>query len=121
MSLVVVDSLRMSFGGQDVLTGASGEVPRRARVGVVGPNGGGKSTLLRLIAGLDEPTGGRVIVAREARLVYVAQEPYVDPVASVYGDALQVFSELRELERQVTEAAHDLANARQEVAAAAHA
>ena len=49
----------------------------------MGRNGAGKSTLLRLIAGLDQPTGGRITRARDARVVYVAQEPEVDRVASV--------------------------------------
>ncbi len=111
MSLISIDSLTMAYGGHDVLTGVTVELPRGARVGVVGPNGAGKSTLLRLIAGLDEPTGGRIIRARDTRIVYVAQEPAVDPVGSVYGDALQVFANLRALEREVAEAAGRLAAA----------
>ena len=81
MSLIALDSLTMAYGGQDVLTGVTAELPRGARVGVVGPNGGGKSTLLRLIAGLDQPIGGRILRARDLRIVYVAQEPEIDPVA----------------------------------------
>ncbi len=111
MSLITIDALTMAFGGQDVLTGVTAELPKGARAGVVGPNGAGKSTLLRLLAGLDQPTGGRISRARDARVVYVAQEPEVDPVASVYGDALKVFAELREIERQLTEAARALSTA----------
>jgi ATP-binding cassette, subfamily F, member 3 len=111
MSLITLDSVTMAYGGQDVLTGVTAEAPKRARIGVVGPNGGGKSTLLRLLAGLDQPTGGRINQARDNRVVYVAQEPQVDPVASVYGDALHVFSDLRDLERRMTEAAGALAGA----------
>lgn len=121
MSVITIEHLTMAFGGQNVLTGLSAELPHRARAGVVGPNGGGKSTLLRLIAGLEQPTGGRINRARDARVVYVAQEPVVDPVASVYGDALQVFSRVRELERQVAEAAGDLAGASGGGVEAAHA
>ncbi len=119
MSVISLDAVRMAYGGQDVLTGVTAELPKRARAGIVGPNGGGKSTLLRLIAGLDQPTGGRIALARDALAVYVAQEPHVDPVASVYGDALQVFTLLRELERRMTEAAALLSEATG--AAAGHA
>ncbi|MBI2760539.1 MAG: ABC-F family ATP-binding cassette domain-containing protein [Chloroflexi bacterium] len=117
---MTVENLKMAYGGQDVLTGASAELPKRARAGVVGPNGGGKSTLMRLIAGLDQPTGGRITRQRDARIVYVAQEPEVDPVASVYGDALHVFGELRALERQVTEAASALSSAAGAAVRSAH-
>ncbi|MFN8556152.1 MAG: ATP-binding cassette domain-containing protein [Dehalococcoidia bacterium] len=120
MSLISIDGLRMAFGGQDVLTGATADLPKGARAGIVGPNGGGKSTLLRLIAGLETPTGGAITRATDARIVYVAQEPEVDPVASVYGDALQVFAHLRELERELAEAAHDLSDASGDAVAAAH-
>ena len=121
MSDFTIDNLTMAFGGQDVLTGVTAAAPRRARIGIVGPNGAGKSTLLRLIAGLDQPTGGAITIARDSRVVYVAQEPEVDAVASVYGDALQVFTELRALERAVEEAGHRLAEARAGAVAAAHA
>jgi ATPase subunit of ABC transporter with duplicated ATPase domains len=64
-----------SYGADLVLEGVSLVVPPRARIGVVGPNGIGKSTLLRLLAGLEEPDSGR-ITRRPAHLSvrYLAQE-----------------------------------------------
>jgi ATP-binding cassette subfamily F protein 3 len=111
MSLVTLDAVRMAYGGTDVLAGVTAELPHGARVGVVGANGAGKTTLLRLIARLEPPTAGRIVTARDARVVYVAQEPEVDPVASVWGDALQVFAPLRALERELAAAGRALAAA----------
>ncbi len=57
-------SMRLESGGRpvDVLTEVSLEVPARQFVAVAGPSGSGKSTLLGLIAGLDRPTTGRIVV-----------------------------------------------------------
>src|SRR5260370_14521528 len=56
--------MRLESGGRpvDVLTEVSLEVPARQFVAVAGPSGSGKSTLLGLIAGLDRPTTGRIVV-----------------------------------------------------------
>jgi ABC-type nitrate/sulfonate/bicarbonate transport system ATPase subunit len=54
-----------AFGGLEVLAGVDLEVPAHRRLAVVGPSGGGKSTLLGLLAGLLEPTGGSVLVGGE--------------------------------------------------------
>jgi ATP-binding cassette, subfamily F, member 3 len=52
--------LAKSFGGRAVLRGLDLDVSEEARIGVLGPNGGGKSTLLRILAGLEEPDAGAV-------------------------------------------------------------
>jgi ATP-binding cassette, subfamily F, member 3 len=52
--------LTKSFGGRAVLTGLDLDVAPGARIGVLGPNGGGKSTLLRILAGLEAPDAGAV-------------------------------------------------------------
>ena len=62
---VELRGVRHAFGGLEVLAGVDLEVPAHGRLAVVGPSGGGKSTLLGLVAGLLEPTGGSVLVGGE--------------------------------------------------------
>ena len=65
-----------SFGGQTVLDGVELQVDARDRVGVIGRNGVGKSTLLRLLAGLDHPDGGAIERApRQLTVGLLPQEP----------------------------------------------
>src|SRR5476649_2915484 len=85
---VVVDSLRVVRGSREVLPGISFSVPRGQVVGLLGPSGGGKTTLLRSLVGVQVIAGGSVTVLGEpagspslrSRVGYVTQEP------SVYGD-----------------------------------
>jgi ABC-type nitrate/sulfonate/bicarbonate transport system ATPase subunit len=54
--------VRKSFGEVTAVQGVSLQVPRHSRIGIVGPSGGGKTTLLQIVAGLLEPDGGEVNV-----------------------------------------------------------
>jgi ABC-2 type transport system ATP-binding protein len=85
---VVVDGLRVVRGSREVLPGLSMIVPRGQVVGLLGPSGGGKTTLLRAIVGVQVVAGGTVMVLGQPagspglrrRVGYVTQSP------SVYGD-----------------------------------
>ena len=85
---VVVEHLRVVRGGKDVLPDLSLTVPRGQVVGLLGPSGGGKSTLMRAVVGVQVIAGGTVTVlgdeagspALRRRVGYLTQAP------SVYGD-----------------------------------
>jgi len=85
---IVVDDLRVTRGDREVLPGISLSVPRGQVVGLLGPSGGGKTTLLRSIVGVQVVAGGTVTVLGEpagspvlrSRVGYVTQQP------SVYAD-----------------------------------
>ncbi|MEL6429421.1 MAG: ABC-F family ATP-binding cassette domain-containing protein [Planctomycetota bacterium] len=79
MSLLILDGVKKHFGAQEVLRGASLTVDRAQKVGIVGRNGGGKSTLFRMIAGEESPDWGEVRTAKKARLGVVPQRPKFDP------------------------------------------
>src|SRR3954462_8418192 len=71
-------------GGATILDGVSGSIGPDTRLGVVGPNGIGKSTLLRILAGLEEADAGRVERAPAALTVgYLPQEPDARPGESL--------------------------------------
>jgi len=75
MGLLIVDDLHRHYGGQEVLRGATFQIDPEEKVGLVGRNGGGKSTLLRLIEGLEAPDRGSITLRKGARMGHVPQSP----------------------------------------------
>ena len=91
----------------EVLRDVTWEVKPGDRIGLVGVNGAGKSTQLRIIAGLEEPSSGQVVRQGDPRIVYLQQEFDVDPARSVRQELFQAFGEAAEVlnrQRQVEEA-----------------
>ena len=83
--------LRKSFGPQVVLDDSTFTLARGEKVGLIGANGAGKSTIAKILAGAEVPDGGTVSVRRGLSIRYVAQEPALDPDKSareVVEDAL---------------------------------
>lgn len=74
MSLITVSNLTKSFGHRDIFAGLSFGVEKGARLGIVGPNGVGKTTLLRILAGVDEASSGSFHKARGIQIGYLPQE-----------------------------------------------
>ena len=88
----------------EVLRNVTWEVKPGDRIGLVGVNGAGKSTQMRLIAGEEEPSSGQVVRQGEPRIAYLQQEFDVDPDRSVRQELFQAFGEaatVLNLQRQV--------------------
>ena len=77
--LVSLEAVGKAYGTTVVLDGVSVGVAAGDRTGVVGRNGGGKTTLLRLLTGLEQPDSGRVATAGGLRVGYVDQRTELGP------------------------------------------
>jgi len=81
----------------EVLRDVTWEVKASDRIGLVGVNGAGKSTQMRIIAGLEEPSSGQVVKQGAPRIVYLQQEFDVDPRRTVRQELFQAFGEAAEV------------------------
>jgi ATP-binding cassette, subfamily F, member 3 len=97
MSILTADNLGLSFGAFDLFKGISVNIANDSKIGLIGPNGIGKTSLLLILAGINPPTTGKVNIARGRRLGYLRQEA-VEAFAArentVYAEMLTVFADL---------------------------
>ena len=84
----------------EVLRDVTWEVKSGDRIGLVGVNGAGKSTQLRIIAGLEEPSSGQVVRQGDPRIVFLQQEFDVDVRRTVREELFQAFGEAAEVRNQ---------------------
>ena len=104
MIILQANQLAHSFGADDLFEDVSVLLHAKERVGLVGPNGVGKTTLLLILAGLLEPTGGSVKRADDLTLGYLRQEAvltFAGQDNTVYEEMLSVFADLRGQETQL--------------------
>jgi ATP-binding cassette, subfamily F, member 3 len=103
MPLLRIDRLAVVYGATEVLIDLAFQVEPRQRLGIVGANGSGKSSLLKAISGEISPTRGTVTLAPRAKTAYLAQEIEASPHESVYEDALHSRGDIMGLRNRLGE------------------
>jgi len=110
MSLITVSSLSKSFGAEDLFGGVTFSVAKGARLAIVGPNGIGKTTLLRIIIGQEEASGGTITRSKNLRVGYLSQEADFelegvlwDVCLEPFADLIRMQGELRKLEDEMSD------------------
>ena len=108
MAILTASQLRLHYGEMEVFSGVDLEVGERARIGLVGPNGSGKTSLLRVLVGDLEPDGGSVTGVGQLRTGYVAQTQERVGGSSLREVVMSAFDELRHLEDALAASALEL-------------
>ena len=122
MSILVAERLSKSYDPYDIFWDVSVSVARGDRIALVGRNGTGKTTLLRILMGLEAPTEGRVLRAKGLTIGYLPQGAVLEGEGSLLQAMLAVFQPLRDLEARVRELEERMADpAQAEEALAAYA
>jgi ATP-binding cassette subfamily F protein 3 len=101
MSLITVSSLSKSFGAEDLFSGVTFSVAKGARLAIVGPNGIGKTTLLRILIGTEEASGGTITRAKNLRIGYLSQEADFELQGALWDVCLEPFAELIRMEGEL--------------------
>jgi ATP-binding cassette subfamily F protein 3 len=102
--VIQLEGVAKGYGGQGLFRDLTWQIAGKERIGLVGPNGIGKTTLCRILARVEEPDAGRVAVARGATIGYLPQEVGGTTAGSVLGEALSGFTEVWAVERALEEA-----------------
>jgi ABC transport system ATP-binding/permease protein len=97
MALLTLSNAHLAFGHVPLLDGADFSLEAGERVGLIGRNGTGKSSLLKILAGMDRPDDGVLQVQSGVRVVYVPQEPDFDHTKTVFDTVAEGVAEAREL------------------------
>ena len=103
MLLAAIHAVEKVYGEQVVLQDATLELRDGDRVALIGRNGSGKSTILKLLARMEEPDAGRVFLAEDATLAYLEQDPRFEEGTTVVDVAARAFAELDVLEERLQE------------------
>lgn len=110
MTIFTLRSLKKDFGIKEILRDASFSLDEGDKVGLIGTNGSGKSTLLKMIAGLEPIDAGDIWVNSGAKIVYLPQQPDLDPnctvLEQVFADSGEKMVLVREYEELSDKLAH---------------
>ena len=107
--MISIDHLSVEFSARPLFTDVSYVINDRDRIALVGKNGAGKSTMLKVIAGLQAPTEGTVSVPRDATVAYLPQVMVLSDGHTVREEAEKAFAGIRDMERQIAEMNSQLA------------
>src|SRR5688500_10531456 len=83
MPLITVKDLKIGFRGPLLLDGVSCQIEPKQRIGLLGRNGSGKTTFMRILSGQVQPDGGEVVLAPHAKLALLPQDVPRDLVGTV--------------------------------------
>ncbi|MED9822561.1 MAG: ABC-F type ribosomal protection protein [Christensenellales bacterium] len=111
MIVLSAQNVAKSFGVNAVLKDVSFTIQQGDRIGLVGVNGCGKSTLMRIIAGLDTPDGGEIAIVRGTRIGYLAQQDMVTSGASVWRELEKVYDPVFDMEKRLRQLEEEMAHA----------
>ena len=98
MPLVSTSDVGITFGADVIFANLNVDIHERSRIGIVGPNGGGKTSLLKILVGELEPSAGTVHLARGIRVGYVPQSPEAGTGGSLKDEIMTAFDRLKQLE-----------------------
>ena len=107
--MISIDNLSVSFGGWTLFDQISFLINPKDRIGLVGRNGAGKTTILKLIAGLQQPTSGAVTRNADCSIGYLPQQMQVADTTSLIEETAKAFEEVLSIEREIESLTREIA------------
>lgn len=107
MAVLDVQNLTLSFGENTLFSDVSFDIKEHEKVGLIGCNGAGKTSLFKIITGEYTPDSGNCFISKNAKLGYMEQHTCSEN-HTVYGELISVFDDLIEIEKQLEQISADL-------------
>ena len=99
--MISIEGLSVAFGGNTLFDNITYVINKKDRIALVGKNGAGKSTMLKIIAGLQAPTSGSVNMPKDLTVGYLPQQMNLSDTRTVMEEAEQAFSHIFELQSRI--------------------
>ena len=99
--MISIEGLSVAFGGNTLFDDITYVINKKDRIALVGKNGAGKSTMLKIIAGLQTPTSGSVNMPKDLTVGYLPQQMNLSDTCTVMEEAEQAFSHIFELQSRI--------------------
>ena len=106
--MISINDLVVSFGGYDLFSEVNFHIGDKDKVGLVGKNGSGKSTILKILAGINKPSSGKVMVPASEKIGYLPQEMEHNKDKSVIDEAMMAFSFIDDIKTNIEEVSKQL-------------
>jgi len=108
MNILSVENASFAVGHVALLDKTSFQLDSGEKIGLIGRNGAGKSSFLKILAGVQKLDDGQIIVQNNLKIVYVPQESFFDKEATVFDTVAEGLGEIRDLLRRYHRVSHDL-------------
>ena len=99
--MISVEGLRVEFAAKPLFSNVSFVINDRDRIALVGKNGAGKSTMLKILCGMQKPTDGRVAVPQDTTIGYLPQVMVLSDHTTVIEETRKAFSHVTELKKRI--------------------
>ena len=106
--MISVEGLTVEFGGTTLFKDISFQINEKDRIALMGKNGAGKSTMLKILAGVRQPTRGSVQVPKDCVVAYLPQHLMTEDGRTVFEETSQAFAHLKEIEKQIEQMNEEL-------------
>ncbi|MBR2714787.1 MAG: ABC-F family ATP-binding cassette domain-containing protein [Ruminococcus sp.] len=115
MPVLSVHNLSMTFIEQNLFTDVSFNIEPHDKVGFIGANGVGKTTIFRILNGEVSPSSGSVSVAKDTKVGYMQQHACTHPKRCIYDEVLSVFDYLKEMQKEIDSLSLDIESGSEDI------
>jgi ATP-binding cassette subfamily F protein 3 len=107
-SMISVDALAVEFSGKTLFSDVSFVINPQDKIALMGKNGAGKSTMMKIIAGKQSPTRGRISAPKDAVIAYLPQHLLLDDDSTVFQEASKAFQKIFDMRDEMARLNHEL-------------